>query len=331
MKKVTQIISLCILGISKASFDFRTVIQERLNYLDWYAAKDATNNNNKCSKINKHLVIYSKYGQFSNNLIQLTHGLYLSRILDAALVLPNWLQSNVLQHFPNSSIHHHYCMIDERKFRTNLKMKNSKIVEIPVSGEDLYHMYRLFKDVRYKLSSSSNIDVRAVDELSKHYLLVYASLWSKPSQEIKKISEWIIENFLIDNQHFFNNNYAKNEKLNSNSYTENKKKLVTNRSKEALQYTAAHKRQLEGRCVEIFEENHFNLSFFSPLELPFNSSQFFVSSNYFNNTNKKTKIFKKDNYSSSYHPICNMTLKFLLFFFLIIIDSIYFSEFYFLF
>ena len=106
-----------------------------------------------------------------------------------------------------------------------------------VESEQSFFTYKLFDLAPYdKLLPTYNDQL--VKVISKHYLKVFSSLWSSPSDEIQTVNNYLIT-------HYLNNNFN---------------------------YTSVHKRSMEGGCSSILGSST-KPSDFSPLELPMNNAE----------------------------------------------------------
>lgn len=135
-------------------------------------------------------------------------------------------------------------------FERNLP-KDAKVYDIP--SEYSLFLWIMYREKEFK-PLLPTLDEKEIAKLSQHFIKVYSLLWSAPKPEIIEATAWLIDNYLDSN----------------------------------FQYTAVHKRSMEGGCNKIFVENT-KPEDFSSAEIPTN-----------------TEHWHQD--LSRGHPICDMSL-----------------------
>jgi hypothetical protein len=204
----------------------KLMIRTRLLHLK----KFSSSNRLPCPK-KRHLVISrGPYGRTSNNLIEFTHAIWLSKILNATFSPPQWMK-DLLNPFSSSTgtaLESNYCL--------NL---NSEVPEestvFTINSEQAFFLFEIWENKTYW----TNLEVEvpplkdSILDISHTFLQVYSILWSSPLKRIQIAAEWIIANYLDNN----------------------------------LRYTSIHKRQLEGGCNAVLLDVT-KPSDFSPLDLP---------------------------------------------------------------
>ena len=190
------------------------------------------------------------FGNSGNHIISLTHTLWLAQKLNATLIIPNWIESS-LKHFDLSILLESYCFTLNPNVPSDTK-------NYAVTSEESFFLFKLFRDKNLpyiQLLPPLTTDI--VNDISIHYLKVYASLWCKPTDNIISASKWIIETYLASK----------------------------------VDYVSVHKRNLDGGCGKIMNENT-KLTDFSLQEIPINNT-----------------IWSSDLYH--HHPICEMPIDFI--------------------
>lgn len=168
------------------------------------------------------------FGNSGNHIISLTHGLWIAKKFNATLIVPNWIEAS-LKHFDLSVLQKGHCFTLDPKIP-----KDKKLYE--VTSEESFFVFQLFREP-YK-SMLPSLSEETVASISRHFLRVYAALWSSPTPNIVAASEWIISNHL----------HGK------------------------FDFTSIHKRNLDGGCGKIMSENT-KLADFSATEVPLNHSE----------------------------------------------------------
>lgn len=144
-----------------------------------------------CSTNTFVLITEFQFGRTGNNLIELTHGLWISEQLNATLVIPQWMQ-DIFVPFNTSLLQNHYCYI------TNEKDIPSNAKKYEVTSEDSFFTFKLFRDKTFEALLPPLSD-RTMHDLSMHFLRVYASLWCCPHKKILQAVEFIISTHLDGN------------------------------------------------------------------------------------------------------------------------------------
>lgn len=167
------------------------------------------------------------FGNSGNHIISLSHGLWVAHNLNATLIVPTWIEAS-MKHFDLSVLSQSHC------FTLNAAIpQNKKLYE--VTSEESFFIFQLFREPFTTLISPLNEGT--VASISKHFLRVYAALWSSPTHSVIAASEWIISNHL-------------NGKFD---------------------FTSVHKRNLDGGCGKIMSENTKPADFLSteiPMDIP---------------------------------------------------------------
>ncbi len=177
------------------------------------------------------------FGRSGNNLIEFTHGLWLGRRLNATLVVPSWLQG-IFAPFDTTFLQSIYCYTLD----VNIP-KGVKVYEM--TSENSFFLFQLKKEFAYPQFipeimnfryeeqtqaalpsldsiqfSPSSYSSSFINELSRHFVQVYAGLWCCPHKKLSLITEFMIEYFM----------------------------------KGSLGYAAVHKRQFEGGCSKVLSQ-----------------------------------------------------------------------------
>lgn len=200
-----------------------------------------------CPKNRLVVITEYQFGRTGNNIIEFTHGLYIAEKLNASLVVPKYMQ-DILTPFDTSTISQLFCYTLE----TNIP-KEAKVFEI--TSEESFFTFKLFRDPNYA-SLLPPMNEKTVEDLSMHFIQVYASLWCCPVRKLLLAAEYLIQHELHGN----------------------------------LQYSAVHKRQLEGGCSKIMGYITKPTDF-SPNEIAMNINDW------------NQNLYKA-------HPLCEMSLSF---------------------
>ena len=226
-------IFLCLIAIAwvamsdSADASVNQILTSRLGKLKEIALIDHEKRG-ECS--DQSFVYISEYpfGNSGNHIISLSHGLWVAKNLNATLIVPNWIEAS-LKHFDLSVLKKGHCLTVDPTIP-----KDKKLYE--VTSEESFFVFQLFREP-YK-SMLPPLNAETVGSISRHFLRVYAALWSSPTANIVAASEWIINNHLHGKFNF----------------------------------TSIHKRNLDGGCGKIMSENT-KLADFSSIELPLNHSE----------------------------------------------------------
>lgn len=161
----------------------------------------------KCST-EKYIVITEyQFGNSGNHIIEFTHGVWLARKMNATLIVPIWMQ-DIFGPINTTLLSKHHCFTIDQTVPKG-------IIPIEVTSEESFILPKLFHDDKFIPYLPWNMS-HAADELSIHFLKVYAAIWSSPLKDIRAAGEWIIKNHL-----------------------------------KSLTYTSVHKRNMEGGCSKI--------------------------------------------------------------------------------
>jgi len=197
---------------------------QRLRLLDLFAQQN-TIRAGHCSNSEFVKLGMYQFGNSGNNLIEFTHALWVAKSLDRTLILPDWIK-HLLKPFDSTLLHHLFCMQEEE----TLSSANASIIEL--DSPDAFFLFTIFEKDAFK-PLLPKVDDKLIEEISLHFLVVYAALWSRPRSALIQASLCIIENALGDH----------------------------------LNYMSAHKRSLEGECDNLLSVITAK-SDFSPDELP---------------------------------------------------------------
>ena len=180
----------------------------------------------KCNH-SKYLVVSETkvYGNSGNHMIQFTHGLWVTSKLNMTFVVPNFMKS-MLDHFDLEVLHSTFCfcMVDE--------MKNSG-EKVHIFSKDIFFAWTMFNWPHFLEHQLPKLTIKTLEDLSIHFVKVYAGLWSSPKRHLRRSMEYLIENYFDGN----------------------------------FDYTSVHKRNLEGKCSKILADV-LSIQDFSPIELP---------------------------------------------------------------
>jgi hypothetical protein len=202
-----------------------------------------------CPKERLQITEYA-FGRSGNNLIEFTHGLWLARRLNATLIVPGWMKEIFIP-FDTSFIESVFCYT----FDITLP-KDAQVYEM--TSENSFFLFQLKKEFKFpqfipeimkirfsELASQGDSTSSVVDpfmqELSRLFLQVYASLWCCPNKKLLLLSEFYITHFM----------------------------------KGSLSYAAVHKRQLEGGCSKTLA-SVTKPSDFPAKEIPLSHSDWFA-------------------------------------------------------
>jgi|MDTB01.3.fsa_nt_gb hypothetical protein len=181
----------------------------------------------KCPRDTFVLITEIPYGQAGNQLVELTHGLWLSDKVNGTLVVPKYMWP-ILSPFHLHEMRKLFCFLEEGEY-TSLKADNTrksltmKIIEI--ESEDSFWLQNILgqglHSKQFKDKHLPQLDKGVVAEMSMYFLDVYASLWG----HVKTV---VMQEAI---------------------------RILAQRMKHDLQYTAVHKRDMEGGCAHLFDVN----------------------------------------------------------------------------
>lgn len=195
-----------------------------------------------CSET-KFLFLRGTFGRSGNNVIQVTHMLWMSKVLNRTLLIPQVFNS-IFQAHDLSALHTAYCFKiangmgfpntveinwnhETRAVYTTADLSNADLISVG-EGESFF-LFRLFslKSLLPPLTKS------VIDDISETFVSIYALLWGSVQPNLYVRASHIIENYLAGE----------------------------------LSYTSAHKRSLEGTCDLVLQSN-VQPSSLSPLDIP---------------------------------------------------------------
>ena len=168
-----------------------------------------------CSELRYISVSDGPWGGSGNNLIEFAHLLWLTKILNATLIVPSWIM-DILVPFNTSLLQTHFCMVVTNN-SVSYSAKNVKAI----AAEEAFFVMKVWgreKEWKIKLPP---LNKETILDISLHFLRVYAALWSSPSKELVDAGKWIISQHLDF----------------------------------SCRYTSVHKRQMEGKCNNIMYQN----------------------------------------------------------------------------
>lgn len=212
-----------VITFSTSAEYVRQTISLRLKHLKSFAA--LSTETVTCNADKLIVITEFQWGNTGNHIISFTHGVWLARKMNATLVVPTWM-NDMLAPFNTTVLKRNYC------YTLNTEIPKH-ITPHEVTSEESFFFFKLFHDPHYApLLPPMNRETIA--DLSLHFLVVYASLWSSPQPHIRAASEWLITEHLQGN----------------------------------FRYTTVHKRQMEGGCNKILAHVTRPSVDFSPAELP---------------------------------------------------------------
>ena len=101
------------------------------------------------------------FGNSGNNLIEFTHGLWLSNLWNATLIIPPWMH-HILRPFNQTVIKMSFCYVE------TLSSEPSKQI-IEVTSEDSFFMFNLFANPAYS-DNLPQLNAETLLDLSEHFL-----------------------------------------------------------------------------------------------------------------------------------------------------------------
>lgn len=241
----------------------------------------------KCPR-NRFLILTEyQFGRDGNNMIEFANTLYMAEKLQATLVIPSWM-NNIFIPFNTTLLDSLYCYTFDMKTMLSSNKAdntNSNIVKFEITSEESFFLFQVLFNPKHALMKEIELTRQhcldgslscgehvlqqyastkeglvwsndTLQELSLHYAQVYASFWSQPHMKLLSTAEYFIRHYL---QHHF-------------------------------QYSAVHKRKLEGGCNAILSTNT-QLADYSMKELPMSHPE------WHGNLRKA-------------HPLCDMTYSF---------------------
>jgi hypothetical protein len=179
----------------------------------------------KCSSDKFLIITGGPYGSSGNRLIEFTHAVWLARKMNATLIVPDWMD-DIFAPFDSSTLKKNFCFTLDKDTAVS-----EGITPTEVTSSDAFFLSHLFHEKKFISFLPSMSE--AVDDLSVHFLKVYAALWSSPLPEIRAAGEWLMKNHLGN----------------------------------SLVYTSVHKRNLDGECSNILAHVS-SPSDYAPDEIP---------------------------------------------------------------
>jgi len=229
----------------------RNILESRLDSLRKISRDDIQNPTRaECSR--ERFVYISEYpfGNSGNHVISLSHGLWVAVKMNATLIVPDWI-ANTLKPFNLTVLSESFC------FTLDPTIPKVGTSNFEITSEDSFFAFKLFQDEKQPylkiFPPLSNVTIM---ELSTHFLRVYAGLWCCPQESIVEAATWLIDSYLSSDVNF----------------------------------TAVHKRGLDGGCNKLLSENT-HVADFEGTGLPMHSHEW--SGNLHHG-----------------HPLCEMSLPF---------------------
>ena len=129
------------------------------------------------------------YGNTGNNMVSLTHSLWLARKLNATFNIPGFI-GEAINHFNLTNLAEQHCFVVNQKIPSTSKSYG-------ITAEESFFVYRLFNSPNKSFKAMlPPLDDEVVKDITHTFLNVYASLWSLPKPSIVTSAAWIIENYL---------------------------------------------------------------------------------------------------------------------------------------
>jgi hypothetical protein len=186
---ISAIVVLYMRSISAYESHAEKQIKERLAHLK-YVADHTSLKKQDCSWSSFVRVQGEHYGNTGNQMISLTHGLWLARKLNSTLLLPKWMEDAV-SHFNTTTLSTHHCFVPSTHHIPRYTQTHD------IDAEESFFVHRVFNDKSKPFQSFlPPLSEAEVDELSEVFVNVYASLWSAPRPVITASAAWIVENYL---------------------------------------------------------------------------------------------------------------------------------------
>ena len=241
----------------------RETICDRLTRLRQIATKLGSHSHRICNASSSYVLITEyQFGNSGNQYVELTHALWMADQLNATLVIPKYM-TPILKPFNLAILHSSFCFLQEHEYIALPTSSSNERVIFELESEDSFFFWKIFDGApidrpdRKPNKALPPLSKNIVHNISKHYLKVFACLWSSPRAAI-----------LDEALH-----------------------IISKRMNNKLNYTAVHKRSMEGGCSKLlFEET--TLDDFDPQQLPMNRSEW-------NNNLQQS------------HPICEFPMNFI--------------------
>ena len=175
-------------------------------------------------------------GNTCNNMISFTNALWLATTLNSTLVVPKYM-NKIFQEFDLTTLHGIFCFEANDQYKNQSKRHGGRHYYFrSISGPESFFLFKIFENPKFK-HQLPVFDQKIMMEMSRHYVRVYAALWSSPLRGILPASEHLIKNHLDD----------------------------------SLKYTTVHKRSMEGSCYKAIAGTA--VSDYSEKELPMTNSE----------------------------------------------------------
>ena len=189
--------------------------------------QDTSHEPRVCPRDSFVLITEIPYGQAGNQLVELTHGLWLADKVKGTLVVPDYMWP-ILSPFHLHEMRKLFCFMQEREYKTlsaDNKKDNVSMKTVELESEDSFWLQNILGQgshaAQFKTKQLPPLDKGVVDEMSLYFLDVYSSLWGHAKPIV--MQEAI--------------------------------RILAHRMKHDFKYTAVHKRDMEGGCAELFHHN----------------------------------------------------------------------------
>lgn len=145
----------------------------------------------ECNHSNLIVITEIPFGNSGNNLIELTHGLWIAKQYNYTLNIPIWMR-HILHPFNTSILQSKYCYNEVDSWDTSI----TSIIEI--TSEESFFLMKLFDDPKHSIVLPK-LSMNTIQEISEHFIHIYSLLWSQVNNNILLSSLWLLENTLSSN------------------------------------------------------------------------------------------------------------------------------------
>lgn len=190
ISSVFLLFSLFLLSVQSAEHLLHHILRLRHQTLHRFVTGSHTKHSS-CPTDKYVLITEYQFGRTGNNIIELTHGLWVAEKLNATLVVPEWM-AEVFAPFNTSLLQAHYCYV------TSTAAISKTATRYEVTSEESFFAFKLFQDPRYA-ALLPPMSEHTVHELSLHFLRVYSALWCCPQRRLLQAVEYIVLNHLDGN------------------------------------------------------------------------------------------------------------------------------------
>ena len=170
------------------------------------------------------LITEYMFGNTGNQFVELSHGLWLADRLNATLVVPKYMMSS-FKAFDLSTLHATFCFVQEHEFEAEKTKDALSIITIELESEESFFFHKIFLGESYKTryptyAALPMLSASLIEEMSLHVMRVAACFWANINRNIVRDAAYLVH-----------------KRLHSN-----------------LNYTAVHKRTMEGGCSKVMNE-----------------------------------------------------------------------------